>query len=82
MLLKTTLSFRFQREKLVNHILKGEKCITLENFSKTSGKNKFSNFLQSTKNERIVPPKLKMARFFSNSQSKLCHVEVASFCPP
>lgn len=49
------------------HLKKEKKCITLENFSKTSGKSKFSNFLQSTKNERIVPPKLKMARFFSNS---------------
>lgn len=37
-LFKATLSFRFQREKYVNHILKGEKCITLGKFSKTSEK--------------------------------------------
>ena len=40
--LELSLSFRFQRKKFVNHILKGGKCISPGNFSETSGEGSFT----------------------------------------
>lgn len=50
----------------MNHILKGEKCITLKISQRLVGKVSFQISCNLQKNERIVPPKkLKMARFLA-----------------